>query len=677
MTNALPKTDQEIVARMIELREIATSGNAEMFERMAKNMRYKSGAGSGQWDPAVKQYNESRGKCCITIPLIRPQVQFLAGQVAQNPKDITMINHHGGMKMLADIKSALIKHAMSDQSAQYEISHAFENGISCGAGYVGVFVDRSRDPLYGDLEIRQLDPFDVMPDPTCKVYDPNTRGEGGMFVIWQPWADREELKLLYPDKANLIDSQGNGSLGGSGGIVSYIRNFMSGVLGIHHNSMVSSSGEMIGEDFNDLKTRLFHCWYRTPRNVWYVYDTEDESKPPTFVVEESDKRGLEKEVKQFGSRYVIKDAVCQVMHHATMIGDALLDHKVDEMEMLTGGMSLFPIMGFYPYFDSGYKSTIVDDLIGAQDYVNYMKSAETNIIKGQANRGWIIASDEHGKAQWLSDHGSEDGVVIHADWFGGKVEKLLPAPIGVAHEAAYQDGKLVMREITNIRTESPEADPKQLSGRAIGLKQQASATGTFSVLQRWDWTFHMLGTYLSTVISSTKVYSDYEIAQIIDEKNLINPALMDEARVAATQSLGVELPVAPLDFNKAQIMQLDPVMRENTIKDMEKVQAMQQQAMAEVDKLAKEMVIKSTIAALRNVRSGRYYASVGTSRSAPSARFQQFAETLDLNTALRESGLPSLPPKTLIEASDVPHKEELLKEMESQQAAMAGAGATA
>ena len=57
------------------------------------------------------------------------------------------------------------------------------------------------------------------------------------------------------------------------------------------------------------------------------------------------------------------------------------------------------------------------------------------------------------------------------------------------------------------------------------------------------------------------------------------------------------------------------------------------------------------------------FASVTTSASAPSARYRQFAETVELNDIMIKSGMPPLPPKQIIEASDVPNKEQILEQM--------------
>jgi len=645
--------EHEILEKVLEFKNIADSGNGDLKERMATNFKNVHG---DPWDPQERAWNEARGKACIHIPLIRPQVSFLSGQVVQNPKDITMVNHHGGMKLLADLQTALIKHAMSDESAKFELAHWFQSGAETSSGYLGVFVSKARDPLYGDLEIRKLDPFDVTPDPTCKVYDWNSIQDGAKFVFWEPWVDKDYIKEKYPSKWREVVPDGPGGQ-------TFASRALRFVFGVRKRSVATASGELLTEDYSELKVKLSHCWWKEYKTVHYFYDLRNgEESEPQVITDKKELAKARAAMKDYEGTFELKKAIVPCMNHTVYANDVLLEHTQDELGMLKTGMTLFPIIPFYPYFSSGYKSTIVDDLIGVQQFVNYTRSVTFNLLKGQANRGWKIKRDAGGFTEWLQNHGSEDGVVIDESRGGGKVDKIDPAPLSNAHENLTQIGKGEFREITNMRTDAPERDQEDLSGRAIALKKESSETGISPILLNFDYSLNILGNYLSTVIRTTKVYSLREIKMVVEEKRLVDPKLLDEARQMVAMQLGIQIP-EPERFSKDQIMNMPVEQAEAATAQLEKLEQARQQVIATIDEIATPMVIAGMVDALRNPINGRYFASVTTSASAPSARYRQFAETVELNDIMIKSGLPPLPPKRIIEASDVPNKEAILEEM--------------
>ncbi len=651
------KTDAELLDKVNAFYEFAESGNGELRERMATNLRYVCG---DQWDPADVEWNRKKGKFSLTIPLIRPQVKFLVGQVVQNPKDITILNQHGGMKQLADLQTALVKHALSDQSAQFEFTQWFEQGVNTAAGYLGAFVEFHRDPLYGDLTIKALDSFDVLGDPACKVYDWNSRGDGAKFVIWEPWVDMDLIRAQYPDHADEIGVSG-GPFGG--GIFGWVRSMASSVFGLRERSVSSISGDVLREDYSEFRRRVRHCWWTDPQEVWYFYALQDEEEAePLLVIDEQEKRRVERALKEYPDTFEVKAAIVPVVNHTISCGDVLLENRVDECNLLAGGEGLLPVIPFYPYHDNGYKSTVVDDLTGTQDLINYGASAEINLLKGQANRGWFTNGGTEPDKDWLRHHGSEDGVVIDTQKYGGQVQRIEPANMSVGYRTVIESYKQVLREISNIRTEQPEKDQQDMSGRAIALKQQASVTGVSGVLNNYDYSLHLAGNYIATVIRATKIYSLREIRMIVEEKRLLDPQLLAEMRQVAAQMMGKEVP-SPYPVNQTRVMAMPPEQREQYVGELESLEATRQHVLETIDQVAKPLAVQAMVEGLRNPVAGRYYASVSLSSAAPTARFRQFAETMEVNQALREGGGPGLPPDVIVEASDLPNKEKVLSQM--------------
>ena len=643
---------REILDRTLEYREVSDSGNMEFRERMAKNLRYVVG---DQWDPQALAENKRKKKVSVTIPLVRPQVKLLEGQIIQNPKDLIVVNQHGNMKLLSNLQSVLIKHTLNDQNVKYATQHWFSSGVSTAAGYIGVFLDHTRDPLYGDLAVQHLDSFDIKPDPTVKEYNWSIPNKGAKFVCYDPWVDKDFILARWSNKKNELE----GEFGQSGGShkKSFIQGLMGSLFNINRSAISTQNGDVLHEDFTATKARFNHTWWLEPRKIWYFYDLrQGEKANPTVITEPEERRQAEEAMKQYPGVFTLSEVVTNVMNHTLSVGDVLLENRVDEMNMLFTGLSLFPIVPFYPYFDSGIKATIVDDLIGAQDILNFSESAKQNMLKAQLNRGWKIRQDQHNRRQWLERHGSDDGLVINEAEFGGQVEQIVAPPYTTGYREESQNMRNTMHEITGIRTGQPEHESTQISGRALAIKESNSKTGTSSIMANFDYSYHLFGNLLSTVIQTLPIYSEREISLLVEDQKLMEPQLLNETRVAVAQSIGIQIP-GPVQFNQSDIMNLPEGQAEEEVKRIEELEQQRQAIIAEIDKVAKPIVIRSMIAALRNPNAGRYQTTVITSNSSPTERFREWSEVLEVNQTLIESQQMPLSRDTIIEASDLPNKE--------------------
>jgi len=653
-------TDQrrdEIMFTVQKYQSLAESGNADLQDRIAINRNFKVG---NQWDPFDEEHNRLKKKFSLTVPIIRPFVMDLVGQVAQSPRDITLVNHHGGMKILADLQTALIKHCLSDEAYRFESVHWFEDGVTTSSGQLGVFLTKTRDPLRGDLEIRTLRPEDVLWDPTCCQYDPNTPGEGAQYVIWSPWMDRNLVAKLYPELSDRLATPRSRMMAGMAFVSSMVNRGLAafGLSGKDSTGTIQTSG---WKDFTATKVQLSHCWWLEAREVWYAYDLRTEDALPILLIDSKDRAKIEKAMKEYPGVYEIKDTVTQVLNHTIYCDGVLLEHQIDELNLTVNGMTMFPIVPFYPYFDNGYASTIVDDLIGTQKLINVARSQSLNILNSQANRQWLVKAADPARRAWLKAHGNEDGEVIVQDEFGGAVSRIDAVPFPSGMEGMIGIAKDEARFITNIRKEAPDIDKKRMSGYALSLLDAQSKQGTSGILLNFDHSTNMLGTLVRAAICGTDVYTDGEIARVIEEKNLLDPKLLDEARVAVSQATQIPIPQVP-QVNKAELATMPPEEREDLVKTLERTAQTKSAMMAKIDEMAKPMAIKALIGAMRNVQAGRYYASVATSPSSPTARLQRFQDTLEMAKVFRELGI-MLPPETILEASDLPGKEKLLAKM--------------
>lgn len=661
MSNVTKKLTDERRSEILELirdfREISDSGNQDLMQRMRRAEDFTTGQ---QWDPGLLEAMERKGKLCLTIPLIRPQVKQAVGYVVQNPRDITVKNLRGGVKVLADVQSALIKHLVIDQEAEHQIVQWFDQATTTGASYLALLLDTDSDPLHGNLEIRRLNEFEVWTDPTCQVYDWNQRKVGARFVIWESWEDADYIDKKWPEALEMFRGadRGDGSLLRSmGGFMNWLVG--SAVAGVSRLFWKRQQAEAI--EFEKLRYPVTHCWWREHRKVQYFYDRRESDLDPVILTSAQEITAARKAVQEFGSdTFELREAVVPQMNHTICLGDILLEHIEDEFNLLQTGESQFPVVPLHPFFNNGFSAGIAEDMIGVQEFINWTRSQVVNIMKNQPNSGWIIGKDIGNKAKWLEAHAGQDGIVIDKSQFGDFVEKIKPAPMPQL-EHLTELGREELREVSNIRTENPEHEPKALSGRAILAKQQGALQGVSPVMANFDYSLSIFGKLCATVIRATPVYSDAEIREIIEAKKLIDPKLLQECREAvATAVFSVPLPPPPKSLDPFILQGLQPTQMGQAKSQYERHVATYQRLIEQIDGYARPMAIQALIDALRNPRRGRYNCRVALSPASVTSRMRELLELAEVNEMLLASKYQPLPEKIILEATDLHDKEEIL-----------------
>jgi len=661
MPKVTKKLSDERKAEILELvrdfRDISDTGNQDQMQRMRRAEDFTTGE---QWDAGLKEAMERKGKLCLTIPLIRPQVKQAVGYVVQNPRDITVKNLRGGQKVLADVQSALIKHLVIDQEAEHQIVQWFDQATTTGASYLVLLLDTDSDPLHGNLEIRRLNEFEVWPDPTCQVYDWNQRKIGARFVIWESWEDADYIDKKWPDALEQYRATGRGDgslLRTMGGFLNWLVG--SAVAGVSRLFWKRTQAQAI--EFEKLRYPVTHCWWREHRKVYFFYDRRESNLDALILSDPKEIAAARQAVEQFGPEvFELREAVLAQMNHTICLGDILLDHIEDEFNLLQTGESHFPVVPLHAFFNNGFSAGVAEDMIGVQEFINWTRSQVVNIMKNQPNSGWIIGRDLAGSAKWLEAHAGEDGIVIDKSRFGDYVEKIQPAPVPQL-EHLTQMGREELREVSNIRTENPEHEHKQMSGRAILAKQQGTLQGVSPIMANFDYSLAIFGKLCAAVIRANPVYSDAEIQEIIEAKRLIDPKLLQECREAvATAVFARPLPPPPKPLDPFALQGLAPHQVGQAKSQYERHVATYQNLIEQIDRHARPMAIRALIDALRNARRGRYNCRVALSPASVTSRMRELLEVNEVNEMLLASGYQPLPEQVILEATDLHDKEEIL-----------------
>ncbi len=650
-----PKTNDQILRKVKQMRADGISGSANFFDRMRKAEDFVIG---DQWEPGVKEAARAKRKFTLTIPIIKPQIKQIAGSEIQNPQDFIIENTQGGSATLAQILTALTKQSVDSERVRYEKSQTFEAGLGSGQGAMGVFVDKTNDPKHANLRIEKLNEHNTLIDPNCQAYNPNKRKTGAKYVIYEEWVDQEEVHVDYPDKKAELEARGGQTFLEvvAGNIVGII-DWMTGRHTEKETGSFSTRERTDIEVMTKSRYLINHTYWREPKKCVHWFDNRKSEIDSLFLHKDEEIKVARAETKANPDIFSIEEVTSFVMHHTIRSKDTFLEDRVDELN----GVQMFAIVFFWPYWVNGYKSGVSEDLIGTQEEINWTHSMALNLVKGIANSGWFIKEDPSGlKAKWLEDHGGEDNIVINKDDFGGEVEKIIQNQFPTFE--VFTDKAMNNVKTITGRLDLPETNPKALSGRAKFLDIQKTMQGSMSLLNNWFYTLAILGDLIVDIIRKNDIFSEDEIRAIVDKDDLISEEILNQARgviLNQIQQMGRQIPEQPQQPNPIRLANAPPELQAEMVDKFQEETANYKQFAEEVDQMAIPIAEEILIGMIHNMKSGKYNTKVVVSPMGETMRAIKAIEVFELQEALLKSGDVGLDGDDLIDVTDVPNKEKL------------------
>ena len=654
---AHPKTDDEILRKVVQMRADGISGSANFFDRMRKAEDFVIGE---QWDPAVKESARLKGKFTLTIPIVKAQIQQIAGSEIENPQDFIIENTQGGTAVLAQILTALTKQAADSERIRYEKSQTFESGLSSGQGALGVFIDKTNDPKHANLRIEKLIEHNTLVDPNTTSYNINKLTTGAKYVIWEEWVDKEFVEAEYPDQKEELAARGSQSfLEVVAGNVVGIIDWLTGRRSTKETGSFSSRERTNIEVMTKSRYLKSHTWWREPKKCVHWFDNRESELESKFLHKDEEIAAAKKATKANPKIFSIEEVVCNIMHHTIRIGDTFLEDRVDELN----GVEMYPVLFFWPYWINSYKSGVAEDLIGTQEEINWTHSVALNLMKQIARTGYKIKSDPTGTfADWLRDHAGQDGIVIDESLGDGKVEPLdAPSFAGAQFENFTQQAMNNVKTITG-RLDVPERNPKALSGKAKFLDIQKSQQGSRSLLLNWNYTLAIMGDLIVDIIRKNDIFSEDEIREIVDDDALIDEQLLDQAKgiiINQLQQQGGQIPQQPQPPNPIRARNASPELQAQMLDKFREEMAIFESFVEQVEQAAKPIAEEILINLIHSMKAGKYSTKVTISPMAETMRAIKAIETFELQKLLIESQDVGLDGEDLIDATDVANKEKL------------------
>lgn len=444
-----------------------------------------------QWDEIVKQRLENVGRPALTINKVIATIATVLGEQLNNRADISFLPGSNGSQATSDALTKLFIQIASENKLDWLESEVFADGVITSRGFFDVRVAFG-DQMQGEVDIKLLNPNNVVIDPDGEEYDPETWKE--VFVT--KWMSPTDIATLYnkadaevlkhrarSDFMNTYDSVefGNQSFGASSSIPKY--------------------GP--GEDRDIRRSiRVVERQHKKLRNADHFVDLRTGD---TRVIPENWKPERVREVANAYELGVTKK-LAEVIRWTVSADNLILFDDWSPYKYFT------PVP-FFPFFRRGTTIGMVENLLGPQDQLNKTSSQELHVVNTTANSGWKLKSGslKNMDADELEQRGSQTGLVMELDDVSD-AEKIQPNQVPTGLDRISGKADEYIKEISGVSDSSRGFDRADVAAKAIQAK---AARGTLNIAKPLDnlaRTRHMVADRVLALVQT--YYTEERVVQI-------------------------------------------------------------------------------------------------------------------------------------------------------------------
>lgn len=496
------KSEGTVIGQMKDQYQADLDDNMDWIERAKTSYQFYTGI--KQWDEAVLEILRKEGRPALTLNRVFPIINMLCGYQRQNRTDVKLYPRRNGSIPVASLGTELLKHTMDCCDGEYEKSDMFADGVIGGKGFAGLEKEYLTDIVNGDLVFKKKSPFSVLPDQGNRNYDINR----GNHVFDCYWWTKKEVELAYKDKAKDLTEA----------VASPEHTFE------RYNPVAedyATDPDVFGS-FEDsrLKTRYFikTRWMKVWEMVTFLVHL------PTLtprIIEKKERKQVDILAATGAlAEYKLVERAAPILYETVTVGDMVLEHTRNPL----GGIHLFPIFRFCPYWVDGYVMGVIDNLIDPQKEHNKSRSQVLHHLNASANSMMKVkdGSDENAMKE-LERKRSKPGYVADMKKFGGgmdAIEQEPPAKLDTGHLTTAAQSAEDIKDISGVNDNLAGTDKAKESGRSRLIQQQAGLTVSEIIFDNFARTEKSIATFTWEVIRRSNVYSEAEIMSIVQEHNL-------------------------------------------------------------------------------------------------------------------------------------------------------------
>lgn len=579
-----------------------------------------------QWKTEDIEYMDSIGVPMLTINKIRPIIRLIKGIESQNRTDFKAFEEGKEDALEAEIVTSLLHNVIKNNEGNYKLSEMFEDGITCGEGWLEPWVDYTDNMLFGKLKLKKVDYDQMYPDPDAKEYD----FSDGKFFIKLTWdLSEDQVISLFPEKEDQIKEIGNGKVS--------LEDEVKGPTVIIKKQVSYTGNANVGDmrEYEEKRFDLIEYNYKKYVAAYYVADLKLGTLKKANDKAEADNYVNAANAAEPGTAKVIKRFIPEFWR-ATIIGDG--DILEDEPLWCFPQWKGYPYIPYLGYFTSTpldeedrdlAKQGITRQLKDLNVELNKRRSQELRILNSSANGGWLSEENAWVSRDKVEKFGSSPGVLLEYKSGKQKPERITPTPLSQGHAQLAQEGKADINETSGINTDLlAMQEGGQDSGRAIALRQKQGLVMVQDIFDNLSRSKRLLGRFILSQLNN-----------VFDVGNAIR--VLGDAFLRENFMVPVVVNGQPqLDMATGQLqMQVD-----------------------------QEMVVNTFNQVLQDENVGNYDIHIGESAQNETIKFANYMVLMDM----AKQGIP-IPPEILIEESLISsaNKQKIVAAIEAQQKAMA------
>lgn len=642
--------NDELLQEVLTAYDEAKSAWSGFFSECKEDWKFKM---SDQWSESDKSILKSKNLPMLSINHIFKNINLLSGYQRQNRGEIKVFPIEGSDEMKAEVLNQVIKWILVDKNVNFTVSDAFKDNLVGGIGWLHPYLIFDDDPLCGDIVVKKISPFDILPDPHFTERDLSDCD----YIIRHRKVSKNKLKRLYPKYAKQI-----GDMKGSPVDKEYTEN----------TDVPSDQGNHL---------RVIEYWYRVYEEVTTLFNASD---PEDSWIWDGSKGEL-KEFLAANPDIVSIKSTKPLIKLATIVSDTLMVYD----DYSPHGGSTYPFIPIFGYYESSYS----DWQLKLHGVVRVLKDLQREKNKRRSNVMAALNTMPH--SGWMMEKGAVDDKAVLAQSAGagkiiernpGKALEKIPTPevpMSLIQMETMFDNDIQV--VGNNPDMLGQMSDKGAPGVVLQLRQRQGLTSVQELFDSLSDAQRALGRRLIDMIvrnfTTQKIKrilgDDFIYTKQIKELQSQAKALMDQVPVVPD----IPMEVTPEDEQIYQVASegARQVLEEQKVqeRDLKQDYAVQKQIFAvkqqqillqnQIKKLQEEeAAFWEDFDKVKN--SARFDVTIDETISSQTYR----ASTLVMLTQMQQYGLP-VPPSMILDYMELPKsaKDRYLKEMQQQQAAMA------
>lgn len=463
-----------------------------------------------QWDASVKSALEDVKRPALTLNTVLSTLASIFGEQIDLATEIAFKPRYNAPPKNADVLTKVFRCISDDNQLSWVREEVFADGCVTSRGYYDVRLKFKHNQA-GEVEISQLNPRTVLPDPDASTYDPDEWND----VIVTRWMSSDDISLLY----NAADGK---ALAGRSESV-WTDGFDS--LDVKNDRFGGTTTLRRMDATDEMKKtmqgiRVIDRQHRVLSRVKMFVDpkTGDKMQVP-------DQWGQAEIAASVAAGIIVQDELIKRVRWTVTAEDYVLHDDWSPFKRFT-------VVPFFPHFRYGRTVGIVEGLIDPQELLNKAVSQELHIVNTMANSGWKVKTGAlaNMSIDELEQNGAKTGIVIEVSGNPDTdIVKIEPNNIPTGLDRLSFKAEQYIKLISNRGNNQLGMTRPDQSGKLAEVSNQAADVTLRKVMRNLERTDHLLARNVLELVQN--FYTDNRIMHIITDD-----------LTGATEEISINLP---------------------------------------------------------------------------------------------------------------------------------------